>query len=397
MLGGLSACQRRTRTRLTRTSAPKKVLVLGAGLAGLSAAYELTRAGHDVTVLEAQNRPGGRVLTFREPLADGLYAEAGAARIPVEQRWTMDYIEHFGLTVEPFYPSTGHFVELVQGRRRNVDWTAFADSVQAYVGSHLDTDWYGLRMSGNKRWVRIKGGNDLLPKAFAARVADKILYSAAVRKIEHRPNRVRLIFEQGGTFHTMEADRLVCAIPFSVLRNIEVAAPFSTEKRRAIEDLVYVMASRTCLQCRSRFWEKRGENGFAITDQAITDQPAEIWQPSFNQAVTRGVLQIYLRHTESVRLQAFAESERVQRIVAFMERVFPGARANFELSVAKYWGQDKWAGGAWAAPKDDQLEVIRRPEGRVHFAGEHTSEWSAWMQGALESGNRVAREVHEAA
>src|SRR6266542_6835233 len=63
-------------------SAPKKVIIIGAGLAGLSAAYELTQAGHDVTILEARTRPGGRVHTLRDPFAEGLYAEAGAARVP---------------------------------------------------------------------------------------------------------------------------------------------------------------------------------------------------------------------------------------------------------------------------------------------------------------------------
>ena len=66
--------------KLERRGAAKKVIVVGAGLAGLSAAYNLTQAGHDVTVLEAQTRAGGRVLTLREPFSEGLYAEAGAMR-----------------------------------------------------------------------------------------------------------------------------------------------------------------------------------------------------------------------------------------------------------------------------------------------------------------------------
>ena len=57
---------------------PSEVIVIGAGLAGLAAAYELVEAGHDVTVLEARNRAGGRLYTLRAPFADGLYAEAGA-------------------------------------------------------------------------------------------------------------------------------------------------------------------------------------------------------------------------------------------------------------------------------------------------------------------------------
>ena len=87
---------------LGRRGAPKKVIIIGAGLAGLSAAYELTQAGHDVTVLEARTRPGGRVLTLRDPFAEGLYAEAGATRIPNHHDFTLKYVEFFGLTLDPF-------------------------------------------------------------------------------------------------------------------------------------------------------------------------------------------------------------------------------------------------------------------------------------------------------
>jgi predicted NAD/FAD-dependent oxidoreductase len=71
-----------SQNRLERKGAAKRVIVMGAGLAGLSAAYELTQAGHDVTLLEARTRPGGRVYTLREPFSDGMYAEAGARMIP---------------------------------------------------------------------------------------------------------------------------------------------------------------------------------------------------------------------------------------------------------------------------------------------------------------------------
>lgn len=67
---------------LERPRPAQRVIVIGAGLAGRSAAHELTQAGHNVTVLEATMRPGGRVRTLREPFSDGLHAEAGATRIP---------------------------------------------------------------------------------------------------------------------------------------------------------------------------------------------------------------------------------------------------------------------------------------------------------------------------
>jgi len=85
-----------------RTADPKKIIVVGGGMAGLVAAYELLRAGHEPFILEAQGRVGGRVYTLREPFAHGRYAEAGAMRIPRAHDLTVAYIQNFGLRVTPF-------------------------------------------------------------------------------------------------------------------------------------------------------------------------------------------------------------------------------------------------------------------------------------------------------
>ncbi|MEU7897193.1 FAD-dependent oxidoreductase [Nonomuraea sp. NPDC049152] len=97
-------------------TARKRVLVIGAGMAGLVAAYELMRQGHEPIVLEAQQRVGGRVLTLRG-FAPGLYAEAGAMRIPRVHDLTLAYCERFGLRLRPFVMGNPRTLAYIQGVR----------------------------------------------------------------------------------------------------------------------------------------------------------------------------------------------------------------------------------------------------------------------------------------
>lgn len=108
------------RDGLPKTNPPQKVIVVGAGMAGLAAAYELKRAGHTVVLLEAQGRVGGRIYTLREPFSDGLYAEAGAMRIPKSHDLTMAYIEKFGLATLPFSMGNPNAYYHLHGQRYRI-------------------------------------------------------------------------------------------------------------------------------------------------------------------------------------------------------------------------------------------------------------------------------------
>lgn len=455
---------------LSRTGPTRKVIVIGAGLAGLVAAYELTNAGHDVIVLEAQLRPGGRVLTLRAPFSDGLYAEAGAARIPDTHTLTLQYARNFGLKLVPFYPNQLDKVYVLGGERIKIRPGVELDLSQ--VPFQLTTEERGLNVSGlvtkylsralhdigdpsapdwpppaakaydnvtmaeflrdrgashgaielleypfasaesdpvsllwnlretwhtlqEKNRFKIDGGNDLLPRAFAARLNDNIHYGAAVVRIEQSPVKVRVIAVQSGIHRVFEGDHLICTVPFPALRRVDVEPPFSDEKRKAIMGLAYDTITRVVLQCRTRYWEKDGCNGFGVSDL-----PQEIWHPSFDQKGKRGLLVSYMFFSVGRRAGEMSEDKRIDFVCEQLERVHPGLRENLEGAVCKVWLADPWAGGAAAIPSPGQMTTlckgIDRPEGRVHFAGEHTSRWTGWMQGALESGLRAAQEVNEA-
>jgi len=97
--------------------AARKVIVIGAGLAGLSSAYELTQAGHEVTVLEARTRSGGRVWTLRDSFPEGLYAEAGATNVFDNHEWTMRYVKELGVALDPMESTGGASIFHIRGKR----------------------------------------------------------------------------------------------------------------------------------------------------------------------------------------------------------------------------------------------------------------------------------------
>ena len=218
---------------------------------------------------------------------------------------------------------------------------------------------------------KIDGGNDLLPKAFAAELQEEIHYGSPVVRIEQDSNKVRVVVSQFGTHHTFEGDHLICTVPFPALRRVEVYPPFSEARRGAIAELQYMPETRVIMQCRTRYWEAEGHNGFGMSDL-----PQEIWHPTHDQPGTRGLLVSRTFLSVGLRVGAMPEERRLEFVSREMEKVHPGLLENLEGAVSKIWHADPWVGGAISLHAPAQLTTtcagIERPEGRVHFAGEHT-------------------------
>jgi monoamine oxidase len=367
---------------LLSPSPAKKILILGAGMAGLVAGYELSQLGHDVTIIEARSRPGGRVHTLREPFSDGLYAEAGAARIPDNHDLTLKYVKLFDVPLEPMYPPQLKALRLENGRRE-VPSEGFTEGLGQFFGDELG--------GSPARWSKIKGGTDLLPKAFARRLGDKIRYGLKVVRIDQDANSASAVFLENGKLQTLKADRILCTIPFSVLRNIELPK-FPERKLNIIKRLEYASVSRVYLQTKNRFWEAKGLSGFALTDKAV-----EIWQPTWSQPGTRGILMTYARPGEAEPIANMKETERISSTLGQLDQIFPSLRENYERGASKCWIEDEWSRGAWAFVGIGDLVAASAAEGRIHFAGEQLSPWFSWMQGALSSGLHAVKEINEAA
>ena len=136
---------------------------------------------------------------------------------------------------------------------------------------------------------------------------------------------VKATFQQAGAYHTLTGDYLICAVPFSVQKSIEVAPAFSVEKQLAIEQLPYLSASKIFLQSKRRFWVDEGFSGFATTDLPVS----QVWDTTYAQSGTRGILQAFPISLHSRHVTAMSEGERINFALEYVEPIYPGMRKHF--------------------------------------------------------------------
>lgn len=484
ILEGLSIIEKGLLKTCSPESTPgqgMRVLVVGAGMAGLAAAYELKRSGYTPVVLEARHRVGGRVLTLREPFTHGHYGEAGAMRIPKSHKLSLAYIEKFKLKTSPFTarnPNGFCFfrdqpirMKALDGKRKEPEteekeplmavaarWDElvepFVQKFGQYAGEFWDTEeWKEIQATwGNhsirafleeKKWstelieifgllndqeavmhtsflellaeelggyyrdlIEIDGGMDRLPFAFLPELKDDIRFGARMSAInqemdEEGTNVVIRYRTAGGEFVERGAFAII-TVPFPVLRHVEVMGhPFSYEKQRAIRQLHYDAAAKILMQFKRRFWETDDDiyGGKSVTDLPIRS----VYYPDHDQSTGRGVLLAsYTWAQDAERWGSLSPDDRINRALENLARIHKTAKQDFEVGASKVWHEDEFAGGAYALfePGQHRLhEAIIAPEwdGLIQFAGEHASRTHAWIQGAIESGLRAAREVHKAA
>lgn len=394
-----------------------KVLVVGAGFAGLAAADELARSGAEVEVFEARDRVGGRVWSV--PFA-GATVERGAEFILPHDRTLLAVVERLGLPLvrkgtlygnreprggswpvsaadvaaamarigaQPARPAgvtaaealPGHD-ELEPGVREAI--VARLEVSCAYGFDDLDAAVLseGAGAFGDFDTWTVEGGNDRIARELAAGLA--VRCSAPVSRVAWRDGEVKVVADD----REVVADAAVIAVPASVLSAIEFQPRLPPGK----DAVRYGQAAKLFVAL----------NTPAPPSQTLS-VPDLFWCYTQLGADGSPLPFVGAFAGSPVALAGLAVDDGPDRWLEVLTRLRPDLDLDLDRVLLSTWADDPWVRGAYSAasaavPLD--RERLARPVGPLAFAGEHTAGgWHGLMEGALRSGIRAAQQVLQTA
>jgi monoamine oxidase len=418
---------------------PEKVIILGAGFAGLAAGLALTRAGIKVTLLEAGKRAGGRVFSHKPDKAPDQIIELGAEWVGAsheriialcnefdltleDNRFETDLILSgqykkagnwsFGMAMENFWANKTSIWENLAEREKQkldkMDWwrflsekgidpsdlfkrdlidsTDFGESIR-HTSAYAAFAEYAESSEKNEMDFKIKGGNSALTEALVNAIGkDKIiLQNKAVHINQQIKNKVKVTCENGQVY---EGDALICAIPTKSVLGIEWNPVLPTEMKDAMLSLQYSRIGKFPLVFSERIW---GREDFDM----VTDTPAHyFYHGTKNQQGPQGVLMCYATGDKADVLNSVNEKQRSELILEALRPAFGNVAGYIQQNFKYYWGSDAASAGAYAFYGKNQwftvMPILKKQHLRTFFAGEHLADWQGFMEGAINSGEEAA-------
>ena len=353
-----------------------------------------------VTVLERQSRVGGRALTLRSFFSLGLVPQAGPARFLGNFTRVAAFAEQCGLETADFYPSKGRIAAYLGGIRMD-DYPVFGD----FWGYDVPKGFAPRAIRAARRMLarllrrehretfRLRSGTDSLTNALAAATTADFRLGATVRAVAQDENEVRVTFTTERGDESLAVDYVVCAVPLSILPDIEFTPPLSSAKSEAAKSIPFASAMRIFLEMRQPYWRGQGFNGFAVTDTI-----GEVWDVDFEAPNGPTLLVCYAREALADRLSHLSPEARIDYAIAELEHVFPGARKNFVRGTSFSWREQPWIRGGWPLVRngfEHMIDAMREPHLRLVFAGDYNASPDLLnvTEGAIESAERAVEQV----
>jgi monoamine oxidase len=245
------------------------------------------------------------------------------------------------------------------------------------VGQRVAGGLTRLQSVGRRECHRVVGGNDQLAAGLAERLGGRVRLGTVVQTIDADAGEITL--DSG---EVITAATIVAAVPLPVLSRIWPTMPLE------LGAVGYGVGGKISVQFDRRIWRDYGRNGTVLTERAW----GHLWETTDDQGGDRGVLTNLLSSHDGAAFAALPEAP--DRIVAEIDRLFPGAKGLAGERVHTDWTNDSFSLGAYSCFGPGQMAaaapLLRANHGRLLLAGEHTDEFSGFMEGALRSGARVA-------
>lgn len=459
--------------RAAKPSPPRaRVVVVGAGLAGLTCAYRLKQAGIAATIYEANTRLGGRCWTRRDDFLDGQTAEHGGELIDQSHASIRHLAQELKLPLdnllaaeangtEPFFYFAGSRYSYTEATRdlkaiwqklhrdlseasyptlynqstargRQLDQMSIIDWIEQTVpGGRLSplgrllevayTIEYGAECeqqsalnllyllgynspgqfslfgASNEKY-RVRGGNDCIVSALAHSLDSQIVVGTALVAVKRTAaGGFTLTFQSGASTFDVPADKVILALPFSILRCcVDLSqSDFSALKRIAIDEQGMGSSSKLNVQFSQRAWTSLRCNGDTFTDTGYQAS----WDVTRAQSGNSGIL---VGYSGGVPADAFAVGTPASHAANFLGQlgpVLPGVSGYYNgRATVDCWRANAFTRGSYSFWKVGQYTrfagIEGAQDGNAHFCGEHTSiDSQGYLNGATETGERVADEI----
>jgi monoamine oxidase len=418
----------------------KTCVIIGAGFAGLAAAYKLKNAGWNVTILEGRDRIGGRVFSQTFAANPNLTFELGAEwvgesherlktlcrdfKIPLQKHQFEDYLLQNGKVSRPnewsFSPQAKQaFEKLIKGydkltvaQKTNLDrydwWTYlekigyseddlrlrdlmdstdFGESIR-HVSAFAAAAEYAESSPKNEMDYKMTGGNSRLAGEFAKRIgAENIKINTLVTEINQRAGIVNVKTAD----ETFKADACICTAPINSLLKIKFNPLLPSIQSEAAQKLIYSRICKNSVLYEKRFWK---DENFSM----VSDTTSHFYFHSTqNQNGTQGILTSYAVGEKADVLASQTDDRRLKIITRDLID-FDEDAPKLAKAVSSYaWQRDRYTDGAYALYRPGQWfgirPILQRPHGKVLFAGEHLADWQGFMEGAIETGEAAANSL----
>lgn len=409
------------------------VIVIGASISGLSAAYEATKNDRRVLVLDARDRLGGRI--FSKKLKNGLIVELGGEWLGKTHKDILAFCRKFSIELEPHRYKHGRYftkdgteflalddlMEKFENVVRNLkpeeipaetDWYSFLETkfseedlrvisrvFSSDFGTHIRyvdaREAYGEFMSGGKNDhmdFHVKGGNtkmiDTLAKAVGKR---NILLSQEVESI-HDDGMIVTVTASKKKFY---AKKLLLTIGTQQFKEIEITPPMK-ERKTLARNLKYGDITKAFLSFKGNLPRKK--QGFSMISE--TDIQF-IYIATQGQSESKFVVAVYAVGSAAKAVCKMKPEMLEKKVKALLPRdTFDVDNMVLDEVVVQNWGKDKYTQGAYGIFNPGELQKVRAafgvPHGNIYFAGGYLGNFTSYINGAFQSGRDVMKTIIKA-